>query len=36
MSRDATGLWLAEAMFYGKGQMFLHNGWRRLARSHDI
>jgi hypothetical protein len=23
-------------IFDGIGQMFLHNGWRRFARSHDI
>ncbi|KAK1613270.1 hypothetical protein QYE76_036945 [Lolium multiflorum] len=30
------GLWPSEVMFDGEGQMFLHNGWRCFARSHDI
>jgi hypothetical protein len=32
----ATGLWPAEVMFDGEGQMFLKNGWKRFARSNDI
>jgi hypothetical protein len=35
VSIGATGLWRAEVMFDGEGQMF-HNSWRRFARSHDI
>ncbi|KAM0927878.1 hypothetical protein ACQ4PT_002124 [Festuca glaucescens] len=36
VSGGATGLWPAEVMFDGEGQMLLHNGWRRFARSHAI
>ncbi|KAK1652272.1 hypothetical protein QYE76_070077 [Lolium multiflorum] len=36
MSGGADGLCSAEVMFDGEGQMFLHNGWRRFARSHTI
>jgi hypothetical protein len=31
-----TSLWPSEVMFDVEGQMFLHNGWRRSARSHAI
>jgi hypothetical protein len=36
VSGGATGLWPAEVMLYGEGQIFLHNSCRRFARSHDI
>ncbi|KAK1667964.1 hypothetical protein QYE76_056123 [Lolium multiflorum] len=32
----AIGLWPAEVMFDDEWQKFLHNGWRRFARSHAI
>jgi hypothetical protein len=31
-----TFLWPVEVMFDSEGQMFLHNGWRRFARSHAL
>jgi hypothetical protein len=36
VSGGATNLWFAEVMFDGAGHMFVHNGWRRFARSHII
>jgi hypothetical protein len=36
VSGGANKLWPADVMFDGEGQMFLHNGWRRFARSHAI
>ncbi|KAK1615178.1 hypothetical protein QYE76_020695 [Lolium multiflorum] len=36
VSGAATGMWPAKVMFDGEGQMFLHNGWRRCARSHTV
>jgi hypothetical protein len=36
VSGGATDLWDGEGMFDSEGQMFLHNGWRRFARSHAI
>jgi hypothetical protein len=36
VSGGATDLWDGEGMFDSEGQMFLHNGWRRLVRLHAI
>ncbi|KAK1629551.1 hypothetical protein QYE76_003866 [Lolium multiflorum] len=32
----ATDMWSVEVLFDHIGQMYLHNGWRRFARSHAI